>query len=172
MQPEIHLHVEPGVSKDWGTFQREAPPYSIALDGYVIGPPSFADAGPHANFDHHVEVDRPLMRQQAWVFDPYLRARTEGRLAAMDSTIMEALIEDVCTRIDRSAAGTHEQIDIDTRYEDIGGGPVWRMIVEHGPHARTRRSLRLRSREESRLSRRQQAGRIHGHVRVPGVERP
>lgn len=223
MQAEIHLHVEPGISKDWRAFQREAPLCSIALDGYVIGPPAFADAGPHANFDHHVEVDRlatrstcmqvflaimvglydafskegrpfahvfvndadqdtclaiwllrhparvrsmrlgqaitslllaedlldctggaypagsdrPLMREQAWVFDPYLRARTQGRLAAMDSTAMEALIEDVCTRIDRSAAGTHEQIDIDTRYEDIGGGLGWRMIVEHGPHART-----------------------------------
>gem|GEM_PF-6274584 len=41
MRPEITLDVEPGVTKTWDAFCRESPPYSIALDGYVNGPPAY-----------------------------------------------------------------------------------------------------------------------------------
>ena len=58
----IDLVVEPRVSKTWEAFCQETPPYSIALDGYVIGPPAFAPTGPHANFDHHDGVDRLASR--------------------------------------------------------------------------------------------------------------
>lgn len=218
----IELHVEPGVSMDWATFQREAPPFSIALDGYVIGPPAFA-AGPYANFDHHAGVDRlatrstcmqvflaimlglysefqkngrphahvfvndadqdtclaiwllcnperlremslgqsvttllitedildctggayPVspdhlsIREQAWIFEPYMRARMEGRMACMDAETMHELIDEVCARITQSADETHETIELDARYEEVGGGPGWRLIIEHGAHARS-----------------------------------
>ena len=54
----IRLNVEPRVTKTWRQFRKENPPFSIALDGYVDGPPSYASDGPHANFDHHRKVDR------------------------------------------------------------------------------------------------------------------
>ena len=219
----IELHVRPGVSTDWASFRREAPPYSIALDGYVIGPPAFTEDGPYANFDHHAGVDRlatrstcmqvflaimlglydqfskegrphahvfvndpdqdtclaiwllanpervsemsqgraittllvtedildctggayPIsperlsIREQAWIFDPYMRARQEGRIGTMDAAAMHALIDAVCERITRSADETHETIELDARYEEVGGGPGWRLIVEHGAHARS-----------------------------------
>ncbi|QDV47932.1 hypothetical protein Enr13x_78440 [Stieleria neptunia] len=62
MCPEIVLHVEPGVVKDWSAFCRENPPHSIALDGYVHGPPAYDPNGPHANFDHHCGVNRLATR--------------------------------------------------------------------------------------------------------------
>lgn len=54
----IELIVEPRVSKSWDEFLAQNPPFSIALDGYVQAPPAFSEDGPHANFDHHVGVDR------------------------------------------------------------------------------------------------------------------
>lgn len=62
MNPEIRLHVEPGVVKSWDAFRRESPPCSIALDGYVDGPPDFDHDGPYANFDHHRGVNRLATR--------------------------------------------------------------------------------------------------------------
>lgn len=58
----IELHIEPRVSKTWEAFLEEAPPYSIALDGYVTGQPDFSEDGPHANFDHHMGVSRIATR--------------------------------------------------------------------------------------------------------------
>ena len=219
----IDLVIEPRVSKTWEQFCAEAPPYSIALDGYVEGPPAFSPTGPHANFDHHAEVDRlstrstcmqvymavtmglfdtfsmdgephatmyindpdqdtclsvwvlrnhkqchgltiekPLarlliaedimdctggaypvdptrasMRKQAWIFEPYFDARLRRQLHGMDAAGMRAVIDEVGTRIDALLAGQGEEVVLDTRYEVVGGGAIWRLIVEHGAHART-----------------------------------
>lgn len=43
-------------------FCAEAPPFSIALDGYVNQGPRFQKKGPRANFNHHEEVDRLATR--------------------------------------------------------------------------------------------------------------
>ncbi len=219
----IQLHVEPRVTKTWEAFLAEAPPHSIALDGYVEGPPSFSSVGPHANFDHHLQVDRlstrstcmqvfmavtmglfdtfrdqdqpfahvfvndadqdtclaiwvlrrpelcvgmesgqpitrlllledvldctggayPLdpkrsaMREQAWVFEPYFNARMDGSLLGMDGAAMGGLIDDVGDRITAHSLGQGRVVDLDTRYDRIGGGECWALIVEHGAHART-----------------------------------
>jgi hypothetical protein len=219
----VELHVQPRVSKAWETFCRENPPFSIALDGYVHGPPAFSPEGPHANFDHHANVDRlstrstcmqaymaltmglfdtfgkdgepyahlfvndpdqdtclavwvlrspqlcegltvqtPIarlligedildctggafpvsphraaMEQQAWVFDPYFVARTAGRLPTMGAEEMRGVIDQVGERITALARGRAKSLPLDTRFEQIGGGPGWKMIVEVGPHART-----------------------------------
>ena len=219
----IHLHVEPRVTKTWEAFCDENPPFSIALDGYVLGPPCFSAQGPHVNFDHHAKVDRlstrstcmqvylaltmglldtfgvdgephahvyvndpdqdtclavwvlrhpeqcrglsigrPLarlliaedildctggaypagadgrtMKEQGWVFEPYFLARAAGLLHDMDAAGMTAILEAVAERVTAYAAGQGGLVDLDTRYEEIGGGEGWRMIVELGPHART-----------------------------------
>ncbi|HSX34272.1 MAG TPA: hypothetical protein VLF62_01355 [Candidatus Saccharimonadales bacterium] len=55
------LVVHPGREiASWGEFVSSHPPYSVALDGYVIGAPEFAQGpdGPHANLDHHYGVNR------------------------------------------------------------------------------------------------------------------
>lgn len=54
----INLHVEPRKVITWEEFVSNAPEYSIALDGYVKGPPKFTRKGPYANFNHHEGVDR------------------------------------------------------------------------------------------------------------------
>jgi hypothetical protein len=55
------LVVRPGQEiPRWGDFVSTHPPFSIALDGYVIAPPEFTNTpdGPYANFDHHEGVPR------------------------------------------------------------------------------------------------------------------
>lgn len=219
----IELHIEPRVSKTWDAFCEENPPFSIALDGYVDGPPSFSRAGPHANFDHHAKVDRlatrstcmqvymaltmglfdtftqddkpfarlfvndpdqdtclavwtlrnpelcrdlevtdpiarlllaedildctagaypvqagrPQMQRIAWIFDPYTDARLAGELARMGADRMREIIKEVGDRITAYVGGRGGSVELDTRYERIGGGPGWQLIVEHGMHART-----------------------------------
>jgi hypothetical protein len=54
----IELRIEPRVVKSWEEFLRDAPPFSVALDGYVRGRPRFDPGGPHVNFNHHEDVDR------------------------------------------------------------------------------------------------------------------
>ena len=54
----ITLFVEPRKVIKWPDFIDHYPPFSIALDGFVIGPPLFSSVGPHANFNHHEGVDR------------------------------------------------------------------------------------------------------------------
>jgi hypothetical protein len=218
----IRLHIEPRVTKTWDVFQTENPPFSIALDGYVHGPPAFVAAGPHANFDHHSLVDRlstrstcmqvymavtmglfdtfqqdgrpyaqvfvndadqdtclavwvlrnpercegirvhqpiarlligedaidctggaypvdpdsQFMQEQAWVFEPYFKARGSGALFTMDADGMRTVIESVEARISAHVEGRGGLVVMDTRHERIGGGYGWQMIIEHGPHAR------------------------------------
>jgi hypothetical protein len=55
----IKLNIEPATPPiSWNNFIKEKSPYSIALDGYVIGPPIFNESGPYQNFNHHEDVDR------------------------------------------------------------------------------------------------------------------
>ena len=59
---EIILHAEPGVVMSWEDFKVEKPPFSIALDGYVMGQTKYCSSGPFANFNHHEAVDRLATR--------------------------------------------------------------------------------------------------------------
>ncbi len=45
--------IEPNVVKSWDNFKLENPTYSIALDGYVSGPPKYDPEGPLLNLNHH-----------------------------------------------------------------------------------------------------------------------
>lgn len=59
----IRLHVEPNIPfLTWEHFKREAPPFSVALDGYVRGAPTIDPKGPWVNFNHHEGVDRLATR--------------------------------------------------------------------------------------------------------------
>lgn len=84
-----------------------------------------------------VDPERKVMREQAWIFEPYFEARTAGRLFQMKADAMEAVINAVGERITAHVAGRGQEVTLDTRYETVGGGADWKLIVEQGPHART-----------------------------------
>lgn len=59
----IELRMEPETpAMSWDEFKVKAPPFSIALDGYVADAPRYDDLGPRANFNHHEACDRLATR--------------------------------------------------------------------------------------------------------------
>jgi hypothetical protein len=51
---------------------------------------------------------------------------------------MKDILRSVCDRIDAAIDGRSAEIELDTRFEKIGGGPGWQLIYEEGPYARTK----------------------------------
>lgn len=58
----FRLSIEPGVVLSWERFCEERPPYAIALDGFVSGPPRCDMSGPWVNLNHHEGVNRLATR--------------------------------------------------------------------------------------------------------------
>jgi hypothetical protein len=85
-----------------------------------------------------VDPSRPIMRKQAWVFEPYDQARASGRLSEMSGEAMHELIADTCDRITLLSEGKGEERDVVGEYDEFGGGPGWTLIAEHGAYARTK----------------------------------
>lgn len=54
----LDLIIKPRQVVSWEEFCRTAPPFSIALDGYVRGAPQYDPSGPRLNLNHHEDVDR------------------------------------------------------------------------------------------------------------------
>ncbi|MFO0416534.1 MAG: hypothetical protein ACK5Y6_04530 [Pseudomonadota bacterium] len=81
--------------------------------------------------------DSKLARQMAWVFEPYVAARLDGRLWNMKGPEMANVIDAVGLRIDRYVLGEAESVPLDTRYSVIGGGPGWSMVKMVGFYARS-----------------------------------
>jgi len=94
-----------------------------------------ASAGAYP-FDDVGEPDS-LIRQQAWVFEPYTKARRERMLHAMNGTELLALIEEIGDRISLFCQSRSGALDIDTTPEIIGGGNGWKLIVDTSIYART-----------------------------------
>ena len=46
----------------WKQFCKASEPFSVALDGYVVGGPKYQESGPRKNFNHHEDVDRLATR--------------------------------------------------------------------------------------------------------------
>lgn len=220
----IRVYLEPRVVIKWQDFINSKPRFSIALDGYVKGPPRFLIQGPYANFNHHegvariatrstcaqvyyyirlglldtfqkngepnarvyindvdqdvclscwllknstklerlrfdnvlvqlilfedildasagaypINPDNPQIRRQAWIYEPYTQARMDGSIYRMSKKEMKDILRSVCARIDAAIDGRGAEINLDTRFERIGGGPGWQLINEKGPYARTK----------------------------------
>ena len=97
----------------------------------------FIDASAGAfPFDDSNEPD-PLIKRQAWVFEPYTTARSKRILHSMTGPDLIRLIETISDRITQFSRSEGQSIDIDTQSEIIGGGPGWKMIVETSIYART-----------------------------------
>lgn len=93
-----------------------------------------------------VDPDSLLMRQCAWVFEPYRSARRTGALFGMDAAQMVGIYREVADRLDLYARNRPQEIDVDSRFEVLGDGPFplpngaserrWAMIREIGNYAR------------------------------------
>ncbi len=77
-----------------------------------------------------------LMRERAWIFEPYSEARLNGRIPQMEAGEMRNVIDAVTRRIDEYSLGRGRETSVDTRYEKIGGGKDWTMLREIGAEAR------------------------------------
>lgn len=79
----------------------------------------------------------PFLRELAWIFEPYRQCRQGGQLAAKDPKTYARVVEDVEQRILSHISGRGGAVDLDMRYEIIGGGTGWVMVREIGADART-----------------------------------
>lgn len=58
----IHLHMRPDIpAMSWDEFRAQMPTRSIALDGFIKGPPAIDVTGLYFNFDHHDGPPRASM---------------------------------------------------------------------------------------------------------------
>lgn len=97
----------------------------------------FIDASAGAfPYDDSQEADS-LLKRQAWVFEPYITARSERILHTMKGPDLVHLIETIADRITLFAKSEGKQIELDTSPDIIGGGPGWKMILETSLYART-----------------------------------
>ncbi len=215
-------HMLPGRVVTWEHFQTQMPERSIALDGFVYGPPQIDVARLQFNFDHHagpprscmhctavqvleqirtddfvellmprgdenvlvwmndpdpdvalswyalthhyivrdpvnpavnrlfghvqsmdkssgllaVPRDMPIVGQSAWIFEPYWNFRMSGAIDQKNAAAYIGVLWDIVSRINEFVASRGHNLDIDDRYETLGGGQNWSMVREIGPHAR------------------------------------
>lgn len=83
-------------------------------------------------------VTLPLLKQLAWINAPYRSLRMSGGLARRDAEEFRGVVVDVGNRIMQHITGNGGEVDLDTRYRKIGGGPGWSLVEEVGAHARTK----------------------------------
>jgi hypothetical protein len=205
----------------WDNFVLMANPYSIALDGFVYGPPRFHEneKGPYINFNHHEEVDRlgtratcaqvlmavrqglfkkfnkditihvndcdqdvcmstfilknhwlaenavnprlnrlvhvcdmldtcagsypfhidmPILKELAWIFEPYTKFRLSGQLHKKKSDEYVSIITDVENRLMKHVMGEGEERELDTALKilDTGKDGTFSVIKEIGRDSR------------------------------------
>lgn len=81
--------------------------------------------------------DMPLLREMAWIFEPYRIARKNGFLNTNDPQIYRQVIDAVGDRIQQYVTGNGKEIALNTKYEIIESGKGWAMVKEIGEYART-----------------------------------
>ncbi|MBI5369809.1 hypothetical protein HZA85_01270 [Candidatus Uhrbacteria bacterium] len=89
-----------------------------------------------------VPRDMPIVRQAAFIFQPYWQYRTSGALDQKNALAHMGVLRDVTHRINEFVAGRPRELAIDDRYDELGGGADWRMVRELGPHARMKMARR------------------------------
>lgn len=77
------------------------------------------------------------LAELAWIFEPYRRFRATGGLDRRRTDEFEGVVTDVEHRIMEFVAGRGGAVELDLRYERMGGGHDWQMIREVGMHGRT-----------------------------------
>lgn len=84
-------------------------------------------------------LDSPELTELAWVFKPFHdlfrdRSRDASRFGAHERS---DIVEAVGLHISRYVRGKAGRVELDTRYEVVGGGEGWSLVREQGVHART-----------------------------------
>lgn len=82
-------------------------------------------------------IDMPIMKQVAWIFEPYTQYRISGQIESKDNKGFKNVIYDVERRIHEHILGKGKSVSLDVAYEKIGGGTNWSMVIEKGFDART-----------------------------------
>ncbi len=82
-----------------------------------------------------LDVNSALARQMAWIFQPYVSARTENRIAEMTGAAMADVISAICARINDYSLGKGRQIPLDVRWELLGKYDGWSMVKPVGFYA-------------------------------------
>jgi len=90
----VTIVIEPGRTLKFEEFVAEAPPYSIALDGYVEGKTRANDDGPHVNLNHHEEVDRISTNSTCMQAYNYLKAGLEETFKKNGQTTFRIYVND------------------------------------------------------------------------------
>lgn len=80
--------------------------------------------------------DLPMLSQLAWIFEPYRLFRINGGLERKINSQFQSVITDVESRIMKHITGTGDSVNLDCRYEVIGGGQEWSLVKEIGAQAR------------------------------------
>lgn len=81
--------------------------------------------------------DLPVLREMAWIFEPYRQFRLSGQLSKRDSREYRRVIEDVEGRIGRHVTGNGDAIALDTNFKLLGTSGSWALVEETGAQART-----------------------------------
>ncbi len=85
---------------------------------------------------YEFDPDAPILREFAWIFEPYVEARMSGRLFTMASQEMQRVIELVCARIDAYMLGNGQKLSLDDEYEVLRSGTGWKLVRMKGYYAR------------------------------------
>lgn len=83
-----------------------------------------------------IDLTRDTVQQSFWIFEPYTIARNNGELKNYSSSQMVELIMRVYERIQLYTEGKAQKIEVDARYEIVGGGKGWTLAKEIGAYAR------------------------------------
>ena len=73
-----------------------------------------------------------VVRQHAWVFQPYTDLRKSGMLAYADEMMLRMNIEMVVARLDQFLMGNADENALDTRHEILYDSPVYKIVNEIG----------------------------------------
>lgn len=86
---------------------------------------------------HPIDARTYLMRETAWINEPYANARMQGRIAFMNAQQMGELIEEMLHRLDQFAVNSAEKIKVDNEYRILQKGRSgWCLVEEIGFYAR------------------------------------
>lgn len=82
-------------------------------------------------------LDAPILRELAWIYQPYNDFRYSGGLAKKNSKEYEAVVRAVERRIYAHLMERGGKIELNIDYDVIDQGEGWTMVVERGAQART-----------------------------------
>lgn len=109
---------------------------SRRIDDLVMAEDLLDSSGGSYPIDEKYYSEPRFLHKLAWIFDPYTRAKFEGRVELMTAPDMERIITAVGERITSYVNGQSEEIAIDARYEVLRRGKGYVVINEQGPFAR------------------------------------